>query len=199
MPGCCGRSCACPRSARRGPCRRCCWRHSRSLRRRGAHNRHIPGRGAPRSRRRCRRPSWKHWRALRTVRSRPWVTRPRALSPAWPAIFSRPVRRRSAMRPLPVPSMVTFGIVVDPSVIAIGRQSAPLLAAPSITASVPSGSSLVVAVSAIVRAISSFADFNPERSRASFRAVEAKVARPGASLIGPPPANIITFAQERRP
>ena len=75
-----------------------CWRHSRSRRRRGGHNRHIPRRAAHRCPSAVSPTIFETLASASAERSRPWLTRPRALSPAWPASCSRPLRRRSASR-----------------------------------------------------------------------------------------------------
>src|SRR5690348_8495987 len=71
------------------------------------------------------------------VRSSPWVTRPRARSPAWLESFSRPSRNRSA-RPVSVlPVLSGVGTTISCSL------TGAVTAAPSITVSVPSGKSVV--------------------------------------------------------
>src|SRR5689334_16359248 len=122
------------------------------------------------------------------VRSRPWLTSPRARSPAWLLNCSRPSRKRSARPrsalPLPVTgrSASPLGPGTSFSVTKAVSSTAtvsPVLAAPSITLSVPSGKA---AVSRSVIGQSSFAGFNRAREP-SFRCAKAKVARPGARLI----------------
>ena len=78
------------------------------------------------------------------VRSRPWVTKPRALSPTWPESFSPPERRRS-VRPAPPPAtnarslplaaplLSMLNVAASPSSgVARSVAIAPLFAAPSI-------------------------------------------------------------------
>src|SRR6185503_7777948 len=71
------------------------------------------------------------------VRSRPWLTKPRARSPAWPASRSRPSRKRSTR---PVSELVLLS-VLDTTISC--SPSGAVSAAPSITVSVPSGRSAV--------------------------------------------------------
>src|SRR3954465_2981778 len=118
------------------------------------------------------------------VRSSPWVTSPRALSPAWPANCSRPLRSRvDRLSPRPAPSIVN---VPPSSSIEVSGSAAmePVFAGASIILSVPSGRSAIFgsAVGCIGPVLLHSLNGEP---CASFRAAKPKVARPNASLIGP--------------
>ena len=195
-PGSCGRSCGCRRSIRRDSCRRSCWRHSRSPRRRGGHNRHIPRQAAHRGRRRCRRPAWRRWRGLRPIAPAPGVTRPRALSAAWPEIFSRPLRRRSAMpwRPADAKvcresssSAVARSVVRAP--IFVGAFDAPSRCLREVHCRVVSHCAAPLPLPTSTRSARGFV---PARRSES-------CTRPARRLLGRRIPNIITSAQERTP